>query len=148
VKFKIGGKTYTSVTLTKPSIMDYIKLGNQTAALGQRWTDVDVRNLATRIAECKTDKERMEHPEMLMFIGLLQWAGLAVDGDPDPFEHGFGVSLDDLEFIAEPEDLKKPADRKDPSKPRARAGSVRGGRTPAAKRAAAKTSRTASTPGS
>jgi hypothetical protein len=149
MKFKLGEKTYTSVTLTKPSIMDYIKLGNQTAALGQRWTDVDVRNLANRIAECKTNKERMDHPEMLMFIGLLQWAALAVDGDPDPFEKGFGVSLEDLEFIPEPgDDAKGPQDHKDPSKPRAPRASVRGAKRPVAKRAAAKTSKTRSTPAS
>ena len=153
MRFKIREKVYDAATLGRPEIRDYLRLAVETEALGRRLGPVEVEAIAASIHDCKTDKDRSAHPDMLWFIALNVWAsmchatnearnaGEAVEHSS--FEDAIGVSLDDLTFLADPED-HKPAD---PSKARTRAATARASKRPAAKRAA-KTLRTQSTPGS
>lgn len=117
MRFRIGKQIYTAASLTKPSIKDFLKLENETAALGRRMTSSGVIALAQEIGELKTDKERSEHPDMLLMLALTMWATLAVAGEPDAWDRAISVSMDDLEFLDDPEDHKPAAD---PQKARAR----------------------------
>ena len=146
MKFRTGGKTYTAAALTRPSIRDYMKLAISTEALGHKLTSADVFRIEQEIADCKTDKERAEHPDLLMFLALVVWATLIEAGEPDPFNRAMDTRLDDLDFIVDPADHQVASD---PFKARTRAASARAAKRPAAaKRAAAKTLRTQSTPAS
>ena len=143
MKFRTGGKTYTAAALTRPSIRDYLNLSKATEEMGNRLTSADVFRIEQEISDCKSDKERAAHPDLLMFLALVVWATLIEAGEPDPFERAIDTRLDDLDFIPDPEDHKKPTD---PRKARTRAASARAAKRPAAaKRAAAKTSKPRST---
>ena len=129
MKFKIGTKVYTAVSFLKPTIRDYLKLGNETEAMGRRWTQNDVFELEQRVAAHKIDPENpRSHPEIGELIMFTLWARFAVDGDPDPFDKAIDVSMEDFEFVVEPQDHKEAAD---PTT--ARADSVRAVKRPAAK---------------
>jgi hypothetical protein len=144
MKFRIGTKVYTSVSLMKPSIRDYLKLAAETEALGKRWTQTEVFALEQEIGSLKSEEEAGKHPEMLFFVALILWATFAVQGEPDPFGKAVDVSLEDLQFLQDPADRKA---AKNPTKARTgRAGSVRAVNSRAAKpRSPAKTSSRRST---
>jgi len=144
MRFKTGGKTYTAAALTRPSIRDYLNLTKATEEMGQKLTSADVFRIEQEIADCKTEKERAAHPDLLMFLALVVWATLIEAGEPDPFTKAIDTRLDDLDFLPDPEDHQSA----DPRKAPARVASARAAKRPAAKRPAVKTSRTQSTPAS
>jgi len=135
LKFTTGGRTYTAATLTRPSIRDFMNLAKVTEELGAKLTNVDVFRIEAEIEACKSAKERTDHPDFLTFLGLVVWATLIGEGDPDPYNRAIDISLDDLIFFYDAE----PVPSVDPSKARTRAATARATKRPAAKRAKAKT---------
>lgn len=154
MKFKIGERTYDAATLGKPELGDYLRLEQETAALGRRISAVDAETISNDIASLKSDEDRKRHPDTVWLIALNIWAAMCHAANqardsgqaaaPARFEDALRVSLDDLVFLPDPEDHKEP---ENPRKPRAGRGSARGAGNPAAKRAA-KTSRKRSSPAS
>ena len=146
MKFRTGGKTYTAAALTRPSIRDYLDLTKATEAMGQKLTSADVFRIEQEISDCKTEKDRAAHPDLLMFLALIVWATLIEAGESDPFIKAIDTRLDDLDFIPEPQDHQVAAD---PSKAPARVASARAAKRPVAKRSPAKkTSKVRSSAGS
>jgi hypothetical protein len=134
LKFTTGGKTYTAAALTRPSIRDFLNLEKSTEAISRKLTSADVFRIEAEIEACKTAEERTNHPDFLMFLGLIVWATLIEAGVPDPFDKAIDTSLDDLDFFYEAEPVVV-----DPSKARTRAGSSRATKRQAVVKASAKT---------
>jgi len=142
MRLKVGDKVYTAATLGQPEIGDYLRLEQETAALGRRISALDAEEISNEIGSLKTDYEKKHHPDTVWLIALNVWASLCHTANQARdagrvveqvrFEDALQVSLDDMSFLTEPGDHKKP----DPRKPRATQPSARGGGHPAAKRAA------------
>jgi hypothetical protein len=144
LKFTTGGKTYTAASLTRPSIRDFMNLAKITEALGEKLTSADVFRIEAEIEACQSAEERTARADFLTFLGLIVWATLIDEGEPDPYNRAIDISLDDLVFFYEDEPVAA-----DPSKARTRAASARAVKRPAAKRASARTtSRAKSSPAS
>lgn len=130
MRFKIRDKVYVAPSLLKPTIRDYLRLANETEAIGRRWTQNDVFALEDAVTSFKGTKEQPVHPEMGQYIAFIMWAAFAVAGDPNPYDKAIDVSMEDFEFVREPEDHQE---AETPTKARTKAGTAR-----AAKRRVAK----------
>jgi hypothetical protein len=105
VRFRLGGKVYTTASLDEISLRDLMVFERETAAMGlpMKWSDVE--RIGSEMAELPADGQ---HPDTLLMVGVTIWAARRAAGDDVTFEQAIDFPMKDLEFIDAPKDHQAP----------------------------------------
>lgn len=137
MKIRIAGTVYDVKAIDNLSLLQLLEVETQTEKMGRKITVGDVNRWAAEIEKMpEADRATSEHLGWVTAMTI--YAARVLGGERISFADAIDVPMDQIDFLPEPKDHKKP----DPT--RARPASGPGGK-PRQKPRGTKTSKTAST---
>lgn len=100
VRFKLGGKVYTTADLDEVTLKQIVQLERQAADIGVpvRWSQIE----QAQIEVGQLGENRDEHPQSALLFAITIWASRVLSGEAVTFEQAIDVPIKAIEFLDPP----------------------------------------------